>query len=269
MPNFSNFIKLSNLHMIVLIVIINFSIGKPQKRDDLITELKNDNKLMTSQNQVQWRPLRWTLRTPEQMNNDIKRYYENLQFEEILNEKNDEIYPENRTDQTLDTEICLTHQIQEKCHPCSQREFQLNVDECAKTYQIEKMSCHDRDNRETILIRSCTASYEVEGENKNAKNNKIYPENRTDQTLDSEICLTHQIQEECHTCSQREFQLNIEECAKTHQIEVISCLDKDYWGTILIRSCGEDGQMDGSYSFVDKVRELFSNLIDFFQQIFN
>ena len=156
MPNFTNLIKLSNLHMIVLIVslLISFSIGKPQNTDDFITKLKNDNNLMNSQKQLQ---RRWTFRSPTQMNIEINMY-NNLQ-----NANNNEIYPEIRTDQTLDSEICLTYQIQEKCHTCSQREFQLNLDECAKTHQIEKISCFDEDNRETILIRSCGEDEQMDG----------------------------------------------------------------------------------------------------------
>ena len=152
MPNFSNPINLPILQITILIVshFITSSISRPQDSDSLIAGINNDDNLIASPNQLS-----------DSSNSIINSNNNNLQNSNNINNiQNQKIL----TDQTLDSEICLTHQIQEKCHTCSQREFQLNVDECARTHQIEKISCHDRDNRETILIRSCSASYEVEDE---------------------------------------------------------------------------------------------------------
>jgi len=52
---------------------------------------------------------------------------------------------------------CVIKRVQEACHPCSQTEFQLNVDECQTTHHIEKIICYDSEKRENVNVRSCVA----------------------------------------------------------------------------------------------------------------
>lgn len=63
----------------------------------------------------------------------------------------------NHNPLTINSENCVKKHVQESCHPCSQTEFQLNVDECQTTHHIEKIICSDSDSHETVIVQSCSS----------------------------------------------------------------------------------------------------------------